>query len=74
MVASADKYDIRWSNLSRMLRMHANWTCSKCGKSCEDDHSSLTVHHIDSNKKNNARNNLVVLCKECHNEIHGIDD
>lgn len=26
----------------------------------------LTVHHIDGNKKNNSRHNLLALCQRCH--------
>lgn len=26
----------------------------------------LTVHHIDSDKKNNTKQNLIALCQRCH--------
>lgn len=26
----------------------------------------LTVHHIDSDKKNNTKHNLIALCQRCH--------
>jgi hypothetical protein len=26
----------------------------------------LTVHHIDGNKKNNSKQNLISLCQKCH--------
>jgi hypothetical protein len=26
----------------------------------------LTVHHIDSDKKNNSKQNLIALCQRCH--------
>jgi hypothetical protein len=26
----------------------------------------LTVHHIDSDKKNNTKQNLIALCQKCH--------
>lgn len=28
------------------------------------------VHHIDTNPKNNKRNNLVLLCASCHSKFH----
>lgn len=40
--------------------------CEKCGGSSE-----LTVHHIDSNPKNNDQKNLMTLCRKCHDRVHG---
>lgn len=31
---------------------------------------TLIVHHIDENSENNAPENLVTLCAECHNSHH----
>ena len=41
--------------------------CSICGW-CEDD-EILQVHHIDENRQNNALNNLIVLCPNCHAKL-----
>jgi uncharacterized protein YlaI len=30
----------------------------------------LHLHHIDEDKDNNKLNNIILLCKECHNNIH----
>lgn len=30
----------------------------------------LIVHHKDGNRKNNEPDNLVVLCRNCHREVH----
>jgi hypothetical protein len=32
--------------------------------------SNLHVHHIDHNKQNNVRENLVALCQQCHGRHH----
>jgi hypothetical protein len=36
----------------------------------DDDETSikivLTVHHVDGNKNNNTRHNLLALCQRCH--------
>ena len=32
------------------------------------------IHHIDGNPWNNKPKNLKVLCRSCHEKIHGIDD
>lgn len=45
---------------------------------CEWCHKDLTaasryewcVHHLDHNRKNNVRENLVMLCKRCHQTHH----
>ena len=31
---------------------------------------NLSVHHKDNNEKNNELNNLIILCRECHDELH----
>ena len=41
--------------------------CAECGSK-----KNLTIHHIKSKylKGTNERNNLMVLCKDCHKKIH----
>lgn len=43
---------------------------------CElcDSTNNLVVHHIDHNRSNNCRDNLMVLCKRCHQEHHCVRD
>jgi len=44
--------------------------CAVCGDSDE-----LVVHHIDGDRDNNELDNLVPMCKSCHQTIHiGNDD
>jgi len=31
---------------------------------------NLHVHHIDHNRKNGAKENLMILCDKCHKKIH----
>lgn len=42
------------------------YKCEKCNK-----RTRLEIHHKDKNRMNNAEDNLRVLCKYHHNEIHG---
>jgi len=39
--------------------------CRQCF-SLED----LVIHHIDMNQMNNSLNNLILLCRKCHNKLH----
>src|SRR3990167_9451099 len=42
-----------------------NNKCAGCLSS-----KSLHIHHIDKNKKNDKLENLILLCVNCHKEIH----
>jgi len=37
---------------------------------CSDKTNKLEVHHKDHNRKNNAIQNLCILCISCHRKIH----
>lgn len=42
--------------------------CEKCGyDECKE---ILGIHHIDENRNNNKRENLLILCPNCHSLIH----
>jgi 5-methylcytosine-specific restriction endonuclease McrA len=46
-------------------------TCERCGyNKCL---SALQVHHLDKNRSNNRLENLMVLCANCHCEVHHND-
>lgn len=45
--------------------------CERCGyNKCL---SALQVHHLDKNRSNNRLENLMVLCANCHCEVHHQD-
>lgn len=60
-----------WKDLRAYKFSEANGLCEKCGKIT----SGKDVHHkIPIEKDWNLRldyNNLILLCKDCHNEQHG---
>lgn len=41
--------------------------CAFCG---QKGLPNLTKHHIDENRDNNAYDNLIVLCRNCHCRFH----
>lgn len=45
--------------------------CQMCGiKNSKKRFKGLVVHHIDHNDQHNVLNNLMVVCRGCHNRIH----
>lgn len=42
-------------------------SCTICG---HDSKPSLQAHHIDEDRKNNLVENLIILCANCHCEVH----
>ena len=44
-----------------------NYCCTTC-----DRKNRLLIHHIDLNEENNEEENLVVLCKPCHDTLHWV--
>lgn len=42
--------------------------CEKCGYN--EVKEILGLHHIDENRNNNKRENLLVVCPNCHSLIH----
>lgn len=41
--------------------------CAVCG--WQEDQQILQVHHIDGNRENNDKKNLIILCPNCHAKI-----
>ena len=48
--------------LKESIKKDYRYVCQMCNA----PKVKLDVHHIDYNKKNNANNNLIPLCKHCH--------
>jgi len=63
--AGANRYSKDWEKLSKKLRMI--YHCATCG---EKDYLKKECHHIDFDKHNNSKENIIVLCKECHKLAH----
>lgn len=45
--------------------------CEKCGiDKWQNDTISIQLHHIDENNMNNKIENLILLCPNCHSQMH----
>lgn len=68
---SKQDYDLKFNKqLREEIRKRDNYTCQECSITEKElkkkFHKKLDVHHIDYNKKNNKKKNLISLCKSCH--------
>jgi hypothetical protein len=56
--------------LRRILKRELN-RCEFCGKDLSDaDRFSWCVHHRDRDRTHNTKDNLILLCKSCHQKEH----
>jgi len=46
----------------------AELICSRCGY--KEFNCSVEIHHKDKNRQNNAKENLIPLCANCHRAFH----
>ncbi len=62
----------RWTNGESSYRdiMIRNGLVKKCARCNLEDTRILVVHHIDHNRKNNNKSNLISVCHNCHYLIH----
>lgn len=65
------EYGINFTNiLKEQIRKRDNYRCQLCGITQKQllkiIKRILSVHHIDYNKLNNSKNNLITLCSFCH--------
>lgn len=61
----ANRYiDGRTTYVKILKRTGRKWECELCGI------LKVEIHHKDKDRKNNNPNNLMILCKMCHEKIH----
>jgi len=56
--------------MAPLVRHEANNSCELCGHKRRG--RKLQVHHIDEDKDNNGRANLIALCVPCHRKAHSL--
>lgn len=52
------------SDAKKECRKRDNYICQICGK------EGLDAHHIDFDETNNSQDNLICLCRSCHERVH----
>jgi len=68
---SREPYPLDFNNtLKEEIRNRDNFACQNCGMT-EEEHlivigTNLHVHHIDYNKENCNKDNLITTCKQCN--------
>lgn len=67
-------YGPDWTKcLKEEVKKRDGYICQIC-RIIEQDSVKLVVHHRDSNKFNNSKDNLITLCPKCHGKLHGSRD
>ena len=62
-------YSVDWTKtLRQSIRERDKYTCQICREKQGD--KTLSVHHIDYNKKDNNSDNLISLCNSCHTKTN----
>lgn len=55
--------------------MYMCWNCGMTEQESMMEYGqTLSVHHKDEDKTNNSMDNLVTLCKGCHQRLHLMHD
>ena len=57
----------------RAFKYRPNY-CALCAAKNTLQLKDLEVHHKDGNRKNNQIQNLLIVCRKCHQRLHGISE
>jgi len=64
---SFEPYGLEFNNsLKEKIRKRDNYKCKLCNIDESKLKQKLNIHHIDYNKQNNSKDNLISLCLSCH--------
>lgn len=68
ITAPFNNYTNDFKEIARNLKIDNKYICEVCFINLEKNQKFLHVHHIDSMKFNNRKENLKVVCIECHSK------
>lgn len=64
-------YPLSWKNhFKEQIRFRDDYKCQVCGCPETECKKSMPVHHIDYNKSNINKDNLITLCHSCHSKTN----
>jgi 5-methylcytosine-specific restriction endonuclease McrA len=65
------QYSLEFSKeLKEQIRHRDNHECRLCHTKEEDYYRKLDIHHIDYNKQNCKKENLISLCNKCNIKVN----
>lgn len=65
-------YPEEWPEIARRVKEDADWCRETCGHPHDPESGYvLTVHHLDGDKTNCSRENLIADCQRCHLKKQG---
>lgn len=65
------KYSRKFNeSLKKSIKIRDNYICQNCGMTQEEHYKKynrdIEIHHIDYDRENCDKNNLITLCKDCN--------
>jgi hypothetical protein len=69
--AKNNEYSRQWREISTQFKAKKNYTCEKCDWKANNSYQKkfIHTHHQNGDKTNNGKDNLKVLCIECHSNV-----
>jgi hypothetical protein len=66
-----NEYSEQWREISTQFKTKKNYTCEKCTWKANNHNQKkfIHTHHKNGDKTNNGKDNLKVLCIECHSNV-----
>ena len=67
----APDYGTNWAEIRKRIFERDNWVCRLCGKGGYiEPHHIVSIRDFLNAEFANGDNNLITLCRACHNRIH----